>query len=228
MKLTLTAVRQEPKSVYSFFFQSKELTIWQAGQYLRYHIDDLATDSRGENRFFSIASAPLEKQIQLTTRIDPDKGSSFKKNLLSLTPGDEISAAGPNGAFIVEDPSDNFVFVAGGIGITPFRAIILDLYLKSLPINITLFYANKNSELIFQKELEEISSTNPKFKIHYFVGENILTPQIINQLVPHSKTSLFYISGPEPMMTSFEKSFIQMGISENKIKHDYFPGYTDY
>lgn len=228
MKLFLKNVKRESENIYSFYFHSEEAVSWQAGQYLRYHIDDPETDIRGENRFFSIASALSEKQIQLTTRIDPENGSSFKKKLLSLIPGAEISAAGPNGRFIIEDPADNFVFIAGGIGITPFRSIILDLYSKSLPINITLFYANKNSDLIFQKELEEISSTHHEFKIHYFLGENILTPEVIIQLASHSKSSLFYISGPEPMMTSFEKSFTEMGIPDEKIKHDYFPGYTGY
>lgn len=228
MKLTLINKKQETNNIFSFFFQPDSIIEWQAGQYLRYHLTDPQADERGENRFFSIASAPFEKQIQLTTRIDPEKGSSFKKHLLTLKPGDEIAASGPNGAFIVEDPTAHFIFIAGGIGITPFRSIILDLHHKNLPINVNLFYANRTPEVLFQTELDQISTHHSEFKIHYLVGGNTLTPQLVQKLDPQFLSSLFYISGPEPMVTSFEKSFIEIGVSEEKIKHDYFPGYSEY
>ena len=79
-------------------------------------------DDCGVERFL-IASAPREKHVMLTTRFAP-KSSSFKKALKNLGPGDAIEAYDLEGDFVVDDSEKTFVFVAGGIGITPFRAIL--------------------------------------------------------------------------------------------------------
>jgi ferredoxin-NADP reductase len=80
-------------------------------------------DDRGVERLFSIASAPHEKHVMLTRRFVP-KSSSFKKALKNLGPGDAIEAHDLEGDFVVDDSEKTFVFIAGGIGITLFRAIL--------------------------------------------------------------------------------------------------------
>lgn len=226
MNLKLLEKKQIGENVNLFIFQPESPVTWKAGQYLRYHIDEPQPDDRGQNRFFTIASAPSEQNIFITTRFVPDGGSTFKKALRNLNPGDEIQATGPNGAFVVEDPNLNYVFMAGGIGITPFRSIIKDLNFRNLPINVTLMYANRNDDVVFKAEFEEIAANNPNFKIRYFIGDNQINEQAIRELVPDLSNSLFYISGAEPMVQSLEKLLEQMGVSDDHIKRDYFPGYT--
>ena len=108
-------------------------------------------DDRGVERFFSIASAPHEKHVMVTTRFAP-KSSSFKKALRNLRPGDAIEAHDLEGDFVVDDAEKTFVFIAGGIGITPFRAILLDLDYNKKPLNVQLLYANRDNDFPYRKE----------------------------------------------------------------------------
>jgi glycine betaine catabolism B len=126
MKITLTATKQEANDTFSFIFAPEQPLQWKAGQLLRYVLNHPNADDRGVERFFSIASAPHEKHVMLTTRFAP-KSSSFLKALKNLRPGDAIEAHDLEGDFVVDDAEKTFVFIAGGIGITPFRAILLDL-----------------------------------------------------------------------------------------------------
>ncbi len=224
MKVALISTQQLTSTVYTFTLQPDQAISWQAGQYLRYHLTHSSPDERGENRFFTISSAPYEKFLQITTRIN-STSSSFKKKLLMLQKGDTFEAFGPNGTFTLEDPANHYVFIAGGIGITPFRSIIQDLDHRKLPINITLLYANRNEEIVFQKELAEIATRHPEFTIQYFIGENQLDINSLQSLtsIPHPPN--FYISGPEQMMKHYIQMLQTLGISEENIKHDYFPGY---
>lgn len=228
MKLSLIEKKELAPDTIIFIFQPEDLNFtWKAGQFLRYHIEDPNPDSRRNDRFFTVSSSPLEKNIWLTTKFVPGDGSTFKRDLQKFNIGDTIEAKGPGGDFIIEDPNKQYVFIAGGIGITPFRAIIKDLDLKGSPINIILLYANKIPEAAFKQDLEEIASRHPEFKIHYAIDPQRIDEAFIRQTVPDLQSPIYYVSGPEPMVESLEKMLYQMGVpeSEDKVKRDYFPGY---
>lgn len=226
MKLTLIERKETAPDTTSFIFKSEDPNFtWLAGQFLKYHIEDPSPDSRKNDRFFTIASSPLEKVISLTTKFVPDDGSSFKKDLQNFKVGDTIEARGPGGDFIIEDPEKSYVFVAGGIGITPFRSIIKDLDLKNSPINITLLYASRAPEVAFKDELEEIAKRHPEFKIHYAIDPQKIDETFIKQKVADLQTPIFFVSGPEPMVEALEKLLLEMGVKDEKVKRDYFPGY---
>lgn len=226
MKLKLISVKDELTNIKSFIFRSEFPTTWKAGQYIRYHIDNPNSDDRGQNRFFTIASAPFEQYIQITTRISP-KSSTFKSDLTNLEIGQNIEGTAPNGKFIL-DGERNYVFIAGGIGITPFRSMIVDLNHRNLPININLLYANKTSEIVFEKELDEITTSHPEFKINYFIGENKITSSTLQTLILSTNQPFFYISGPEEMMKSFVEKLKDLGLPQEQIRHDFFPGYNSF
>jgi len=117
MKFTLSAIQQEANDTFSFIFAPEQTLQWKAGQLLRYVLNHANPDDRGVERFFSIASAPHEKHVMVTTRF-ASKSSSFKKALRKLRPGDAIEAHDLEGDFVVDDSEKTFVFIAGGIGIT--------------------------------------------------------------------------------------------------------------
>jgi ferredoxin-NADP reductase len=117
------------------------------------------------------------------------------------------------------------VFIAGGIGITPFRAILLDLDHNRKPLNIQLLYANRNNDFPYRKELEALQQRHPKFRIDYVVSPNRLDEKTIAKLVPDMNKPVFYVSGPEPMVESLDKTLKKLGISKKRIKNDFFPGY---
>src|SRR3569832_788440 len=115
MRLKLLEKRQETPDTKSFFFGGETGLSWRAGQYIHYKLPHPDPDSRGIERYFSIASAPFEKRVMLSCRFAP-KSSSFKQALDHLAPGAEIDADPPEGDFCVNDPSEALVFIAGGIG----------------------------------------------------------------------------------------------------------------
>ena len=139
--------------------------------------------------------------------------------------GGVIEAEGPAGDFVVEDSSHEMVFIAGGIGITPYRSILLDLAHRELPMNVTLLYANRDNDFIFKKELEALAEKHPTFTIHYFVEPNRIDEDEIRENISSTEKPLFYLSGPEPMADALEKMLAQIGVPDEHIKRDYFPGY---
>lgn len=216
----------EGNNVFSYIFEPEEHVDWTAGQFMRYMLPHPKMDERGQNRFFSIASAPHERVIRLTTRFASEDGSSFKKVLRNLQPDAEVIATGPSGDFVLGDPNAKYVLIAGGIGITPFRAIILDQDKQNNPMDIILLYGSRTPDPTFKAEFESISARRPNFKIHYVVDPQIIDAATIKANVPDLKDRFFYVSGPEPMVEGIDKTLAGLKIPEDKIKNDFFPNYT--
>jgi hypothetical protein len=119
MNVILAAKRPEARDVTSFMFRSASPMKWQAGQFLQYSLPDTqGADERGMTRYFTIASAPFEGQIMLTTRFASERSSTFKRALQHLPVGAAVVVGEPDGDFVVADPANKHVFIAGGIGIT--------------------------------------------------------------------------------------------------------------
>ncbi|HET9850036.1 MAG TPA: FAD-dependent oxidoreductase [Candidatus Saccharimonadales bacterium] len=226
MKLRLKEQLSEFAGTKTFVFEPEEPVTWQAGQYLHYFLEHPNADERGTERWFTIASAPYEKAVKITTRISPDHTSSFKTALQALKPGDEINSEEPKGKFVLDDPSRDGIFVSGGIGITPYIAILRQLDHDGSQINIELLYANRDDKDIpFRAELEAIAARHPNFHITYFIGEHKIDRQVLEEFGKKLEDPVYYISGPEPMVEAFEKTLKEMGLDEEHYKLDFFPGY---
>lgn len=226
MKLKLTGKRHETPDVESLIFQPDEPISWQAGQFLHYTLHHEPTDERGSDRWFTISSSPNEDFIMISTRFTTKNSSSFKSKLQRMRTGDEIEAEGPEGDFVVDNIEQPKVFIAGGIGITPYRSILLDLDHNSKPLNITLLYANRAKDNVpFKKELDSLSQKHPEFKIHYIYTPQRVDKETIKKYVPNLNKPLFYVSGPEPMVEAMGETLKKMDIPESHIKQDFFPGY---
>ena len=224
MKFTLSATKKEGSDTLSFIFAPEQPLQWKAGQLLRYVLNHPNPDDRGVERFFSIASAPHEKHVMLTTRFAP-KSSSFKTALKNLRPGDAIEAHDLEGDFVVDNSEKTFVFIAGGIGITPFRAILLDLDYHKKPLSVQLLYANRDNDFPYRKELDALRGRHPEFRIDYVVSPNRIDEESIPRLVPDIQKAMLYVSGPEPMVESMDETLKKIGVPEERIKNDFFPGY---
>ena len=225
MKLKLTARKAESPGVESLIFTPEAPLVWQAGQFLHCVLNHAPTDDRGSDRWFTIASAPYERHVMITTRFAVKEGSTFKKTLKALKPGDSIEVSDLDGDFIVSDPQKKYVFIAGGIGITPFRSILKQADHEGKSLHVTLLYANRKSIAAYKKEFDALAKRNPNLKIHYLFHPQRIDQQTIKELVPDLKTPLFYVSGPEPMVESIGKMLQQIGIPKKRIKQDWFPGY---
>ena len=124
-----------------------------------------------------------------------------------------------------EKPKEKYVFIAGGIGITPFRSILLDLAFKKSLNEIILLYANSNQEIAFKDELDKLVKENPNLKIHYIIDPDRITLDLIKEFVPNFSDFIFFISGTKSMVNAMKKNLLELNIKKKKIKSDYFPGY---
>lgn len=224
---------QEAKDTYSLWFEPTESFDFIPGQYLEWTLSHPKNDSRGVRRFFSIASSPTEKRIRLVTKTNP-KLSTFKQALLAMKNGDEITVSSLEGEFTLPKNEDKLVFIAGGVGITPFLSMLQYLLDKNITRDIVLYYANKTADEIGFKNLFE-EAKRVGVKTVYVVTENppqgwagetgFITPEMIQKLTPDWKGRTFYVSGPEPMVMAYEKMLAKMNLPRRQIKRDYFPGY---
>lgn len=226
MKLLFKEKLEKPGNVTRFVFTPETSLIWKPGQFIHYMLPHENADDRGDERWFTISSAPFEKDVWITTRIASDHGSSFKHKLLSLKPGDTVETDEPDGNFVIEDLNRHYIFVAGGIGITPFRSILNQLHHDGKEIRVELLYANRDETTIpFKDELEAISREHEGFNITYFIGDNRIDETVLRSAADKLDNPIYYVSGPEPMVESFKATLENMGIDDQHAKFDYFPGY---
>ena len=216
MTLTLFEKKQEAKDVISFKFKSGEPLSWKPGQYLFYTFPNDNPDNRGVTRYFTISSAPFEDFIMLTTRISKPS-STFKKSLTEMKIGDRITASGPDGDFTAEDPNKNYIFIAGGIGITPFRSILLYLNHKRLPVNVQLLYANRDEDTVFEEQLNSLVEKNENFKINYFISPHRIDENVLNGQLSMVNNPMMYVSGPEPFVETYSQILKNIGINEKEF-----------
>lgn len=227
MILSLFNKVSRTSDVTSFCFKPQTPVVWEAGQYMQFTLPHDNPDDRGTSRFFTISSAPFEESIMITTRFAGDTSSTFKKALLKMEIGQNISALMPQGEFVVTEFIKSYVFIAGGIGITPFRSILLDLDFKKQLGNmeISLFYSNRDSDIVFKEELDNLGLKNPILKVKYVISPEICDIELIKTSIADFQEKFYYISGPINMVRSMEDALGKAGVEDNRIKKDYFPGY---
>ncbi len=223
MKLRLVAKKDEIADIHTFIFQPEEPVEWTPGQYMHYQLPHSGADDRGQERWFTISSPPYEKNITITTRLFDGRRSSFKTKLDSLKVGGELEADGPKGKFILEAGDHKHIFVAGGIGITPYHAMLEQFDHDGKMPHIELLYANQIDQLVFGDYFKSLEAKYPQFKMHKFIGRHIELPDF-EQYIKDPK-AIIYLSGPEPMVKNFQKMLSGAGLSEERIRTDSFPGY---
>ena len=208
------------------------------GQYLEWTLGFKNPDSRGNRRYFTIASSPTENFLRIGVKIYPN-ASSFKKNLISFKTGDKILAGNLSGDFVLpKNKNQKLVFMAGGIGITPFRSMVKYLLDKNQKLSIIIFYSNKNQKEIVYKNIFDDAEKKLGIKTIYTLTdlENIpknwngekgrVNGEMIRKNVPDYKEALYYLSGPYSLVVGFEELLYKMGIKSKNIKKDFFPGYV--
>jgi ferredoxin-NADP reductase len=212
--------------VYDFAFALDKSIKFRPGQYLEWTLAHEKPDNRGNRRYFTISSSPLEQDLKIGVKFY-ENSSSFKKALLSMQAGDEIVASQLAGDFVL--PKNNkkkLVFIAGGIGITPFRSMIKYLVEKNEKRDITLFFSNRNaSGIVYQDvflQAKEQLGITPVYSISDLTGP--ITKEMIIKEVPDYIERIFYLSGPRGMVLAFKNILNEIGVSKTHIKTDFFPG----
>ena len=212
------------KETYDFLFSAERSLSFEPGQYLEWTLGHRHSDNRGVRRYFTIASSPTEEDVRLGVKFY-ENASSFKKSLGALEIGDEVTASQLAGDFVLpKNKNKKLAFLAGGIGITPFRSMIKYLLDKNEKRDIVLIYANKSAEDIVYAYIWDTAEEKLGIKVVCPIG--FITKEMIIQTIPDFKERLFYISGPHAMVTTFQKIIKNIGVKNSQIKTDFFPGYA--
>ncbi len=221
---------------YEFTFSPPARLAFAPGQYMEWTLGHNNPDSRGNRRYFTLASAPTEHDLKLGVKFYPNS-SSFKKTMLSMGRDHEIVASQLAGDFVLpENPNQKIVFIAGGIGITPFRSMIkylLDIHQRR---SMTLFYINRTADDIVYKDVFDRAERELGLKTIYTVTDarklpanwwgkvGRLTPEFIKKTVPGYRSNVYYVSGPPGLVDSFREILRQLDIQDAHIKTDLFSG----
>jgi ferredoxin-NADP reductase len=208
---------------------------FKAGQFFFITIPKLNyPDDHGDRRHFSIVNSPNQKGIiTMTTRIREESG--FKKTLRDLPIDSEVEIGEIMGNFVLPDDYDkSLVFIAGGIGITPFMSMFHFIDEEKLLYDITLIYSNRDQEsTAFLDELEEIKNRNKNIKLVFTMtedsswkGENRkIDGQFIIDHISDFKNKIFYISGPPAFNEAIAKTLSELKIEDKNILAENFSGY---
>lgn len=195
-----------------------ELT-WKPGEHGIFKLVDKNIKGK-DYRIFSVASTPEEGSILLGTRISSEP-SSYKKELISMKQGEKIKVTGPFGWFLVKDDVSPMVLFASGVGITPIRGLLKQLENdQSRPIEIVYV---SNEYYLFEEEIEEIRSKNPKIKLYKVKTPRGAQERLVKLAKKYKNNAYYYISGAPAVLQSISKLLKKSGIK--KVIHDEFDGY---
>lgn len=234
--LTLKSIRESANDTFDFTFVPDRQFSFQPGQYLEWTLPHAFPDARGNRRFFTIASSPTEKDVLLGLKFYP-KSSTFKRALGGMQVGDKISASSLAGSLTLpSDPRKKIVFIAGGIGVTPFRSMFLYLLDKKEARPIVMLYSNKTAGDIAYKDIFDRAYKELNIKTIYALTNKSepvpgmhsgsIDADLITREIPDYQERIFYISGPRAMVETFKKTLTGLKVSRFKIKSDFFPGYV--
>lgn len=230
-------IRITPDSA-DFIFEPDKNFNYLPGQYMEWTIPHLNTDSRGNRRYFTLASSPTESNIRIGVKFF-NNGSSFKESMLALDSNSMVSAAHLAGDFVMpNDPREKLAFIAGGIGITPYRSMIKFLLDKNQRRDIVLLYSAKHVDDLAYKSIFDRAKKELGIRVFYFLtGRNLklrednfiegrINAERIKEYIPDFMERTFYISGTDSMVMDTKEYLIKIGIPKNQIKNDYFSGYS--
>jgi ferredoxin-NADP reductase/Na+-translocating ferredoxin:NAD+ oxidoreductase RnfD subunit len=234
--LHLKEIRELAKDTYEFVFAGKAPS-FLPGQYAEWTVHAERSDNRGNRRYFTFASSPTEKETLLGIKFYADP-SSFKKLLADFSPGSQVLSGSIAGDFTLpKDPARKLAFIAGGIGITPFRSMVKYLHDTHEQRDIVMLYSNRSAQEIAYKDVfDSASRANIGFRPVYTLthgtppdwrGERgYIDSAMLARAIPDYKERAFYISGPQSMVDASKKTLRKMGVPRWNIRTDYFPGFA--
>jgi ferredoxin-NADP reductase len=221
----------------AFRFQKPVAFTFQAGQYINLTlVDPPETDAEGSVRTFSIASAPEEDFLLIATRM---RDSAFKRIAARMSVGTGVRLEGPYGNLTLHpDAGRPAVFLAGGIGITPFRSLLVHAARARLSHRLVLFYANRRPEdAAFLDELQTLQRDNARYT---FIGTMTamaqshrlwrgemghLTPAMLGKVLAKDVRPIYYIAGPPGMVSGVQIMLNSAGVTNEDIRTEKFAGY---
>ena len=222
-KLKLVSKTQLARDQYDFGFLPDRKPRFVPGQYMDLTLPGVKFNSRGNRRTFTVAAHPGQDMIHFGVKFY-QPSSKFKQRLLSLEPGETVIGGHVAGNFVLpEDEANRLVFVAGGIGITPFIAMLEHLVHTQSRRDIVLFYFVPDElDLAYAGTMEAAKEFG--LTLVEMVGTGVrLDEGILRSHVPDFMDREYYLSGPPSMVRDYRRAVKQLGVK--RIHTDYFAGY---
>ena len=236
-KLKLKDRKPVADATNAFYFDKPAEFTFRSGQFVEVTaLNPTETDAEGNTRAFSIASAPSEGYLMVATRM---RDTAFKRSVKACPIGTEFQVDGPFGNLVLHrNPARPAVLLAGGIGITPFRSMVVEAAAQKSPVRLYLFYSNRRtSEAPFLDELRALSNANRNYT---FVGTmtsreppvagwqgetGYLDAAMLGKYVGSLKGPLYYIAGPPRMVAAMQKMLAGAGVDDDDVRAEEFAGY---
>jgi ferredoxin-NADP reductase len=234
MRATVAEAREVAKGTLQVRFAVEGYPDYRPGSYFWVELPDRGhADEKGLRRHVSLVTSPTETGVVgLATRL---RASAFKRTLAELELGDEVEVEEPKGSFLLpEDTDAEYVFVAGGIGITVFRSMLRYIADKGLPYRVTLVYSNRDREsAAFLDELEELEGRIDGLRVvltmtdeQEWEGETRhLDADVLAELLGGLDGRIFLVAGPPAMAEAVADSLLAAGVAEERVRADKFSGY---
>ncbi len=218
--LKVTKVEQLAKDIYEVSFARPAALRFRAGQYMEWTLTHPKADVRGNRRTFSVASGPQESSLRIAVRTSKP-GSSYKAALINLRPGDRVRASHVAGSFTLPARSQPLLFIAGGIGITPFVSMIHALMATGKKYDVQLVYIARSEQHFVYRSLLQAAKAHG-VQTEYVVGR--LDADALVEMLPSLADRQVYISGPDAMVTSYSQA-LKKQVPRRRIHTDHFSGY---
>ena len=220
-QLRVGAVVPEGKQAVSVYLTGRDLPRLraEAGQFFRWRF--LSRDGWWQAHPFSLSAAPNSEFLRITAKSSGDHSLDLRK----LPPGTRVVAEGPYGSFTGRRRTRaKVLLVAGGVGITPLRALLEELPAK--PGDLTLLYrVRRDRDLILRAELEELAA-NRGIVVHYLLGnrrqQTGLRPAHLRKLVPDVAERDVYVCGPSGMISLVVETLRELGVPRAQIHRERF------
>jgi ferredoxin-NADP reductase len=194
------------------------------------------TDAEGNTRTFSIASCPFEGQLMFASRM---RDTAFKRSLKKIPLGTEVKIDSPMGSFALHKNSAKAaVFLAGGIGITPFLSILGQADHDRLRHKLHLFYSNRRPEdTPFLETLQMLEKSNPHFQLISTMTEmshskmewqgetGLINQEMLTRHLTGLQGPIFYVAGPPAMVAAMRQMLVGANVDEDDIRTEDFAGY---
>jgi ferredoxin-NADP reductase len=197
-------------------------------------IDPPYDDEKGPRRHITVVTSPNERGVLgLATRV---RDSAFKRSLAELPVGAEVDVEQPKGDFLLPDDTEReYVFIAGGIGITVFRSMLRYIAEENLPHRVTLVYSNRDQEsAAFHDELLKLERASPNLRLVLTmtddpgwdgetrrIGADLLHDHLGEDLASFT----YLVAGPPPMVEAAVETLRGAGVPEGQVRPERFSGY---
>jgi ferredoxin-NADP reductase len=234
-QVKLTGRAQLAEGTIAFHFERPAAFAFKAGQAVVMELLDPPSGDGQKRRTFSLVSAPYEQTLTIATRM---RDSAFKRALKALPDGAGVKLTGPIGQFTLADGARPAVFIAGGIGITPFMSMLRQAAKEESPQRLVLLYSNRRPEdAAFLPELQDLARRNPNFHLVATMTEmgksaaqwegetGLVNARLIGRSVKDLADPTYYVVGPPGMVTAMVDVLRSAGVSEDSILTEEFYGY---